>query len=359
MFIMVKKIFSIFATIVILAACVKMPDSEKSLITDYDENKLNSEFTASSSKTTFAFTAKKTWTASFKYINDSEDSNWLTIDKMEGEEGRIIIGISLDVNYTGKNRESIIVIQCEDSVVKLNIIQKATDENGEIPEIPPLSDIEKISKDVYYLYTIKGRDYFDEMFKINNTLKSVIYYNKATIKKNDLPIKESIIGIYSDKCKVIDALSFSDCNNLILIDLPACVIIENNAFSGCSNLESVNLPICTEIGDNAFFDCPNLGSVKLPMCEKIGMNVFFNCANIVSMHLDKCESIGDNVFSNCNKIKDILFLSKKNILSTKLTFEGLNTKNIIITLNPDGVERESVVNNTWKDKEWAKLQDNK
>lgn len=440
---MKKHLFFIFAIMAILSSCEKPLDSRTDLITDYKKGELNQEFLVYEDQSSFAFTAKKNWTATVKY-NDDAEADWLNLNKLIGEAGEIVLNISLQTNLTEKNRNAVIVIQCEDFSIEIKIVQKATDENGKILEKLSESDLKMTSENIYSIYTIKGRDYFNVLLETKNALQCILAYpDKTTITKEDLPVKLSVIGIDLPVCTTVEkgaffgctklktvnlpvcttvgsnAFSFCEditmvnlpvcitigaeaffacskltemdlpvcttvghsafahCNELTRIDfpvcttikywtflsckkltivrLPLCTVIEKDSFSTCSNLKAISLPMCTSVGKGAFYYCEKLFIVNLPLCATVENFVFSNCSSLAEIDLPMCTLIGERVFSNCDKLEKISFLNNNKITTTLLSFDALNTANITITLNRDGVEIGNADGKTWKDKEWKEI----
>lgn len=78
---------------------------------------------------------------------------------------------------------------------------------------------------------------------------------------------------------------FSDCLNIVTVNIPALNIIPTSAFYGCTNLESVTFSEnLTEIGYYAFQNCSKLNNVVIPATVTIFRNQCFqNCTSLKIM----------------------------------------------------------------------------
>lgn len=102
---------------------------------------------------------------------------------------------------------------------------------------------------------------------------------------------------------------FSDCSNLISINLPEELESSGGrAFSGCSSLTSIVLPeSVTSIGSNAFFGCSSLTDITIPeSVTSIEDGAFSGCENLTDINIpESVTSIGSNALSGCNNLKSI------------------------------------------------------
>ena len=176
-------------------------------------------------------------------------------------------------------------------------------------------------------------------------------------------------------CTGIGSSAFSQCRALSIVNLPQCLTIEKGVFGNCDSLTVVNLPKCTSIGIYAFNNSPLLTTVDLSACTSIGTMAFFNCASLVTVNLPKCTSVGIRSFLRCTKLTTMnlpkcrilregafqvssitnLSLLSIDTIYTELGFYGLNTKQTTLLLNANGIERDSVDGNFWKDVEWKEI----
>ena len=91
------------------------------------------------------FTTTDVWTSS------NSSGAWYSISQSSGDDaGKYTISINLDVNYSGEARSTVIVITCKGETVPINVTQRATTEQGVIPEYTPITiDKNEINHDMY------------------------------------------------------------------------------------------------------------------------------------------------------------------------------------------------------------------
>jgi hypothetical protein len=106
----------------------------------------------------------------------------------------------------------------------------------------------------------------------------------------------------------IGRASFSDCNSLTAIELPATTVIADGyqMFYNCSSLESIDLSQLqiTALGSYAFSGCSKLASVQLPDgFTTISEGMFNGCSELTTINLpDGLTSIGQNAFQDCSSL---------------------------------------------------------
>ena len=130
-----------------------------------------------------------------------------------------------------------------------------------------------------------------------------IFSNCSNLVSIDIPESVTRIG---------DA-SFFRCINLISIDIPESVTRIESAFSGCSNLTSINIPSgVTSIESGTFYDCSKLTSIEIPEnVISIGNSAFYGCSKLTSITIpENVTSIGFSVFGNCSNLASININSK-------------------------------------------------
>ena len=101
--------------------------------------------------------------------------------------------------------------------------------------------------------------------------------------------------------------TFSDCDALTTVSIPAATGIGDAAFAYCDALTTVSLPAATGIGDGAFHTCTNLVSVSFPAATNIGGVAFFDCTNLVSVSLPAAMHIRDGAFFSCSSLSSVDF----------------------------------------------------
>jgi len=99
------------------------------------------------SNETVAFTTSGEWAS---VITSSTGSSWISIDPVSGDkEDSYTLTISLKANITGKDRSSTITIVCLGEVVNINVLQKATTKNGEVPSTILIENPDALNQDYY------------------------------------------------------------------------------------------------------------------------------------------------------------------------------------------------------------------
>lgn len=113
---------------------------------------------------------------------------------------------------------------------------------------------------------------------------------------------------------VLGELAFSNCNNLLKLELPEGVVsIPDFLCNMCSSLQSVTIPEgCMFIGEYAFGGCESLRSVRIPSsCTAIGNNAFEGCSMMSSLVFDVADdsgqtfTLGASSFADCSALTTI------------------------------------------------------
>lgn len=90
-----------------------------------------------------AFKAKTSWTASvFELTTKTEEGRvaWLSLNQYSGTAGNVALALTLEKNMTGNDRKAEIRIVCGPTVLRITVEQKATKEDGSLPEEKPDPD---------------------------------------------------------------------------------------------------------------------------------------------------------------------------------------------------------------------------
>lgn len=137
----------------------------------------------------------------------------------------------------------------------------------------------------------------------------------------------------------IDEFAFSECNNLVEINLDDVETISKRAFYGCISLTEIDLAKCTEIGEDAFFKCSSLKTVFLEECESIGNYAFDSCYSLYHLSFPKVKTIGQGAFSDCYSLCKVALPESLTTINSN-AFKGcyrlvevLNTSSKTITAN--------------------------
>ena len=143
------------------------------------------------------------------------------------------------------------------------------------------------SKTYEILDEVKGKKvaYIDEKAFMDNTKLESIHLGKNITK--------------------IERLAFSNCKNLIDINLENILIVERSAFMGCSSLVNVDLSSCVDLLGGAFYDCHMLLNVNIPKVTSIGSYCFANTIIKEIVLPQSLSLIGVEAFYNCNNLVKI------------------------------------------------------
>lgn len=121
-----------------------------------------------------SFEANGPWKATVKEISaaraDNNGIEWLSLSQYEGGAGKITLNLIIKENNTGNDRKAEITIICGNSKITISVEQKATLENGNLPDGPIINKSKLIKKitctesanpnDIYifeFTYDDKGR----------------------------------------------------------------------------------------------------------------------------------------------------------------------------------------------------------
>ena len=118
-------------------------------------------------------------------------------------------------------------------------------------------------------------------------------------------VERTIPEFEDSEIEVIGSSTFSNCDALTSISLPAATSIGKNAFRNCNALTSISLPVATSIGADAFEFCNALTSVELPSAINIGAYAFASCSALTSVSLPAATSIVAYAFFNCTRLASV------------------------------------------------------
>ena len=166
---------------------------------------------------------------------------------------------------------------------------------------------------------------------------------------------QSLTFMNPSQLTAIEELTFFQCKNLKLIELPGNVAsIAGSAFQECSSLQRVTFasqsnlktigagsflscstleyiqfdrcPNLQSISDNCFKECIRLGSITIPKrVSSIGVSSFAGCVqlNKVSIQVDaELESIGASAFYGCRLLSSFVFPHKLRSIGTSCFVES-------------------------------------
>jgi len=133
--------------------------------------------------------------------------------------------------------------------------------------------------------------------------------------------------ILSKNVKVIPEGCFSNCSNLMYINLKDVEKIEEEAFYKCTSLgklQDINLENIKEIGCFAFCGCNNLKNIELKNIEKLD-NAFYKCKNLNNnflMNIARLKYLhDDNVY--CKNYFQPIYLDDLNLEHLDLPYNSI------------------------------------
>ena len=156
-----------------------------------------------------------------------------------------------------------------------------------------------------------------------------------------IPNRGEHVATYEvEKGKEQDAFNsgtFSECHDLVSIDIPSGVTSIANVFERCLSLSSVTIPSgVTSIDYNAFFWCQSLPSIDIPnTVTSIGSHVFQYCNKLKSIEIPSgVTSIGDNTFYECKSLTSVTIPNSVTSIGEEAFYSCTSLTSIII---PSGV----------------------
>ena len=149
----------------------------------------------------------------------------------------------------------------------------------------------------------------DDMFRYCSSLKAVENIKKVTsIGVEAFSNCNNLIELDLGLCGIGDR-AFLDCSKLQSIGESAkCTSVGECVFLRCSSLEKIDLSMCTSVGSYAFSDCSKLQNANISNCTYIGDNAFNGCSSITEVDLSACKTMGDYAFSGCKKLDNVIGL---------------------------------------------------
>ena len=159
--------------------------------------------------------------------------------------------------------------------------------------------------DCYYVDKVYGNARHYEILDEIDGKKVAYIDEKAFMDKTNL--KTVKMGKNITK---IERLAFSNCENLLSIDLTNVITIERNAFMDCKSLESVDLYVVDLLG-GAFYDCLALKEVTLHNTVTIGSYAFAGTQISEIILPETLSMIGEDAFYNCQYLKKVECYSKR------------------------------------------------
>jgi hypothetical protein len=132
--------------------------------------------------------------------------------------------------------------------------------------------------------------------------------------------------------------TFSGCDALVSVNLPAVTIVDRYAFSGCVGLSTVNLPVVQNIEAYAFSGCAALTLTGLPATlTNLGSGAFQGCTGLTLTSLPSgLLYTGDRAFDGCTGLVSIYLPASLTSIDFNPFTGCANLTNIIVeTGNPN------------------------
>lgn len=112
---------------------------------------------------------------------------------------------------------------------------------------------------------------------------------------------------------------FEDCKNLISVTLCSSLSqIPNYTFQSCTNLKELDLSYlsnCTQIGTNSMKDCYKLSTVLLPSATiSLGTSCFQNNYNLSSIDIENITTFGASAFYGCSNLTSVTLNSSLTLI---------------------------------------------
>lgn len=215
----------------------------------------------------------------------STAADWIALSPANGQAGKSTLSVEIQRSFSGKNRQSEIILTNAEHKVsrKITVTQTTAVPNDQTRIIYTTNNNKPLSLNRY--------DPFDA------NIQSHIYNNGEGMLIFDKPVT------------VINYEAFADCNNLTNIIIPNSVIsIQDHVFIRCSSLISIIIPDgVTNIGEGVFRGCSSLTSINIPdSVTEIGNYAFLKCSSLTSITIpDSVTEIGSSAFSNCSCLTSI------------------------------------------------------
>ena len=173
---------------------------------------------------------------------------------------------------------------------------------------------------------------------INDILEGSIsgdFYNSDISSLNNYSLYGTKISYISlQNCVSVGISSFSNCENLISVNLPNVKNFEYSVFSECKSLESVYAPMLEYTNYYAFNNCSKLKSVEFNNLGYINRYVFNGCTSLTKCIARSAISIENQAFNGCTSLDVVDILgSASGSISTYAFYNSKNLKSLIIRSN--------------------------
>lgn len=121
-------------------------------------------------------------------------------------------------------------------------------------------------------------------------------------------------------------------------------------------LKKISAPKVERVGKSAFWSCEKLETVNFPKLKTAKEEAFCACDKLKALDFPNLTNIEDRVFSGCNELISLKLGSSSEIKTTTTSFEGLNVKNIDLSLGTH--EASQAIGKIWKDQTWKSISNN-
>ena len=156
----------------------------------------------------------------------------------------------------------------------------------------------------------------------------------TTLRSVDLP----------DSIVTIEKHAFAR-SGLTDVSIPENVTVING-FASCPDLATVTLgENATEIAACAFSNCTNLVEINMENIESIGFEAFQGASSLTSVELDSVETIGYSAFQDCTNLQRVILSQNLNIVEHNV-FYGCSSLTSVYVPSVDASYDSYVFNNT-------------
>jgi hypothetical protein len=133
--------------------------------------------------------------------------------------------------------------------------------------------------------------------------------------------------------------TYSSCQQLSNVNLPACLEIKTKGFIDTPKLQIINAPNLLQIGEQAFQETSSLSYVYFPLVTDVGNNAF-EASAVGVVNISSATTVGDEAFKKCGNLSSLDASSLINLGVTNTcasnkfnnVFEGINNNKITIKI---------------------------
>jgi len=125
--------------------------------------------------------------------------------------------------------------------------------------------------------------------------------------------------------------TYSSCQQLSNVNLPACLEIKTKGFVASEKLQIINAPNLLQIGDQAFEKTGSLPYVYFPLVTDVGNSAFKN-SFVGVVNISSATTVGDEAFYKCGNLSSLDASSLINLGVTN-TCASNNFNDVFLSIN--------------------------